>query len=272
MKRLAAFLSLLFFSLVAQAQIYGLSYTATVRSTGAFLASGTVPNLNYDWGGGYVLNTGMWDNVQIYFTGYIKWPGTPGTQKTVTFYSRNDDGFYLNINNVNVINSWWDQGPSFWNGAGSITLTAGEVYQINAWWYEAGGGAVVQLYWDTGSGAVIVPQASLATESTAFAPSYASDITPAQTTILNAARTRTGNISLGNSVYIEQRIGSANNSVTIEKDSSYNKIGGLGGTNYAVIDGSNNTLTVKQGDPTDLTGKNLIEFSNTGSNNNVGLR
>lgn len=272
MKKIIAFFLLMFSSLVAQAQIYGLNFTAYSRYNGSVLSSGTVPNLNFDWGGGTILNTGWAEQVQVYFNGYIKWPGISGTQKTVTFYSRNDDGFYLNINNTNVINSWWDQGPGYWNGAGSITLTAGEVYQIEVWWYEAGGGAVAQLFWDIGNGVEIVPQAVLSVESTTFAPSYYSEITESQTTILNAARNRTNNISRGNSIYIDQRIGSANNSVTIEQDSSYNRIGGLNGSQYAIINGSNNTLNIKQGDPSDLTGKNLLEFSITGNNNNIGLR
>jgi membrane-bound inhibitor of C-type lysozyme len=272
MKKLIAFFLLMFTSLISHAQIFGLTYDAYVRSSGAYISSGTVPNLNYDWGGGYVLNTGMYDNVQIYFNGYIKWPGTPGSQQTVTFYSRNDDGFYLNISNVNVIDSWRDQGPNSWNGVGSITLTGGEVYQLSAWFYENGGGAVVQLYWDIGNGIEIVPQAVLGTDSTVFAPSYSSNITESQTIILNAARSRTNNTSNGNTVYIDQQMGSTNNSVTVDQYSSRNVVGGLNGSQYAILSGSNNTVTVKQGDPTDLTGKNLTEFAINGNNNTVTLK
>jgi hypothetical protein len=93
-----------------------------------------------------------------------------------------------------------------------------------------------------------------------------SDITAGQTAQKNAAKTRVSNVALGNSIYIEEKIGSSGNSVTIEQTGFYNKIAGLGGTNYAIVNGSNNTVNIKQGD---TLGKNLIEFSITGNTNNV---
>jgi hypothetical protein len=76
------------------------------------------------------------------------------------------------------------------------------------------------------------------------------------------------NIVLGNHLYLEQKIGSSGNAVTIEQTGNYNKIAGLGGGTYAVIDGDNNTVNIKQGD---TLGKNLIEFSVTGNTNNITL-
>jgi hypothetical protein len=76
------------------------------------------------------------------------------------------------------------------------------------------------------------------------------------------------NIVLGNHLYLEQKIGSSGNAVTIEQTGNYNKIAGLGGDTYAVIDGDNNTVNIKQGD---TLGKNLIEFSVTGNTNNITL-
>lgn len=95
-----------------------------------------------------------------------------------------------------------------------------------------------------------------------------SDITIGQTTQRNSARGRVANIQLGNYVYIDQKIGSSNNSVTVEQTGNYNKIAGLGGNTYAVLDGDNNTVNIKQGD---TLGKNLIEFSVTGNTNNITL-
>jgi hypothetical protein len=95
-----------------------------------------------------------------------------------------------------------------------------------------------------------------------------SDISLGQTAQRNAAKNRVANVVLGNSLYLEQKIGSSGNSVTVEQTGNYNKIAGLGGGTYAIIDGDNNTVNVKQGD---TLGKNLIEFSITGNTNNVTL-
>jgi hypothetical protein len=73
---------------------------------------------------------------------------------------------------------------------------------------------------------------------------------------------------LGNSLHLEQKIGSSGNNITIEQTGNFNKISGLGGGTYAVIDGDNNTINIKQGD---TLGKNLIEFSVTGNSNNVSI-
>jgi len=95
-----------------------------------------------------------------------------------------------------------------------------------------------------------------------------SDITAGQTTQKNAAKARVASIQLGNHLYIEQKIGSSGNTVNIEQTGFYNKISGLGGGTYAVIDGDTNTVNIKQGD---TLGKNLIEFSVTGNTNNITL-
>jgi fibronectin-binding autotransporter adhesin len=95
-----------------------------------------------------------------------------------------------------------------------------------------------------------------------------SDITVGQTTQRTAAKARVASIQLGNHLYLEQKIGSSSNSVTVEQTGNYNKIAGLGGGTYAVIDGDSNTVNIKQGD---TLGKNLIEFSITGNTNNVTI-
>jgi hypothetical protein len=95
-----------------------------------------------------------------------------------------------------------------------------------------------------------------------------SDITAAQNAQRNAAKARVASIQLGNYVYIDQKIGSSGNAVTIEQTGNYNKIAGIGSGTYSIIDGDNNTLNIKQGD---TLGKNLIEFSVTGNTNNITL-
>ena len=123
---------------------------------------------------------------------------------------------------------------------------------------------------DTGSGGTPANPGQAGSVCADCAPSWpaTSDMTVAQTAQRNSARSRVANVQLGNSLHLEQKIGSNANSVTIEQTGFYNKIGGLGGATYAVIDGDNNTVNIRQGD---TTGKNLIEFNIVGNTNTVSL-
>jgi hypothetical protein len=121
---------------------------------------------------------------------------------------------------------------------------------------------------DTGTGAAPSNPGTAGAAVSNEAPVWPanSDISVAQTAQRNSARNRVANIQLGNQLYIEQRIGSSGNSVTVEQTGNYNKISGLGGGTYSVIDGINNTLAIRQGDG---VGKNLIEFTVVGNTNNI---
>jgi hypothetical protein len=139
--------------------------------------------------------------------------------------------------------------------------------------------AEVTYYYDLNDGITSTDQAPGSTPSNPgqagsvcvdCAPSWpaTSDITVGQTAQKNFAKNRVSNITLGNAIYIDQKIGSSGNTVTIEQTGNYNKISGIGGTDYAIINGDNNTINIKQGD---TLGKNLIEFSVTGNTNNVSI-
>lgn len=139
--------------------------------------------------------------------------------------------------------------------------------------------AEVTYYYDLNDGITSTDQAAGSTPSNPgqagsvcadCAPSWpaTSDITVGQTAQKNSAKGRVSNITLGNTIYIDQKIGSSGNTVTIEQTGNYNKISGIGGTDYAIINGDNNTINIKQGD---TLGKNLIEFNVTGNSNNVSI-
>jgi hypothetical protein len=123
---------------------------------------------------------------------------------------------------------------------------------------------------DTGTGGTPSNPGQAGSVCADCAPSWpsTSDITAAQTLQRNSAKSRVSNIVLGNSLHLEQKIGSSGNAVTIEQTGNYNKISGLGGGTYAVIDGDNNTVNIKQGD---TIGKNLIEFNIVGNTNNISI-
>lgn len=99
-------------------------------------------------------------------------------------------------------------------------------------------------------------------------PTYVSDITPEQQALMDAAKARTNAVAAGNRIMLEIKSGSNSNLVTIEQSGASNLIQGLGGTQYAIIQGNSNIVNIKQGD---AVGKNLIELGVTGSSNNLTL-
>jgi hypothetical protein len=163
----------------------------------------------------------------------------PGTgSQTLTFYNSSDDGFHLRLNNQVVINNWAEQGAAFYNGSGSITLTGGQYYALEAWYYENGGGAAAHLYWNqTGSIALVPTTSYFLTEPAPPPPQYSSGITNAQQTRKNSETTQRTNQS-GNEIQIEQI-------------------------------GDNNTITIRQG--VILGAKNRIELYSNGDSNSYNL-
>ena len=118
-----------------------------------------VAQINFQWGGGSVLG-GPSEDVQIKFTGDISAP----TTGTYQFYGPADDGFILKINGNIIINDWVDKG-----GGGTVSqpvfLTANQPNRLEAWYYENGGGAWVQLNWLTDQGWQVVPATAFGTNT-----------------------------------------------------------------------------------------------------------
>jgi hypothetical protein len=233
------------------------NYTSLAYPTA--ISSGTISQINYNWGSGVVLNSGRADQVMVHVTGFIVAPGT-GNQN-ITFYDSSDDGFRLKINNTVVINNWQEQGPSNFNGSGTITLAGGQVYPIDVWYYENGGGAAMQLDWSYGGIQVVPANAFLQTAPVM----YASAITAAEQNRVNLAESRLQAITK-NGIYIDQ-VGS-NNNINVSQVGGYNQVDGIGSTS-APVQGSLNTITIRQGDPANPVGKNLIDLSVQGTGSNT---
>ena len=166
------------------------------------------------------------------------------------------------VANTNAYVYYFIKFPSIKNDSGNSVQVSEVTY-----YYDLDDGVTST---DTGTGGTPSNPGTAGSVCADCAPSWpaTSDISIAQTAQKNAAKGRVANITLGNHLYLEQKIGSSGNSVTIEQTGNYNKIAGLGGGTYAVIDGDNNTVNIKQGD---TLGKNLIEFSITGNTNNVSI-
>ena len=266
---LSSLISLLIYLTPANADLYYDTY----QGTGSYpsfpgnggsltyptkLSSGTVSSINYQWGSGAVLDSGRSQQVIVHFYGYITIPGT-GSQD-IQFYLYADDGVYMKLDDTVVINDWQEQAAGTWNYVSTDqTLTGGQTYYIDMWWYENSGGAAVKLYWDQSGSVALVPASTYSTT----APTPTSSISSAQTLKVNDARDVTHS---GNGIYINQ-VGS-NNTLNVTQDGNDNLIaGGTSTTNTIVksdITGNNNTTTMTQtGD------NNAILFDITGDYNST---
>lgn len=272
MRKLIA-LFLLFFATPALAQVNYTTYvgsgaTPCITCPLTPITTGTVQSINFDWGSGYVLDTGRTERVIVKFTGFITIPGT-GPQ-TITFYNSSDDGFILTLDGTTVISNWREQGPGFYNSAGTATVTGGSVIPFVVWYYENGGGAVARLYWNYGGSINIIDAQyyTIAPPPKVFGDGGAS---LPQTTIKQSQQTKIAAAQQAalssSSIYINNQGNS--NSVTIEQVSTNNIIRGVDGAQRALINGSSNTISVLQG--TSGYGANVLDFSLTGTGNSVSI-
>ena len=123
--------------------------------------SSVVPNMNFDVGGDVVANCQQ-DFVLIHWYGYITMP----TTGYITFTSLADDGFYMSINDMTVIDNWWLKGCG--GGQGTTMFQAGVSQKIDVWWYEYGGGACNYLYYNDSVGnQVLVPDSAFTVDAQA---------------------------------------------------------------------------------------------------------
>lgn len=264
MKRLFFVFLILFLPYTANAT-QGLNYETYIGGGGSpslnnltLITTGTVSTVNYNWGGGQVLDSGRADGIIVHFTGYYKVDTTGIYQFGIT----GDDGIKLIINSQTVIDYWGDQGPTF--RSGSVSLTAGTVVPIEIWYYENGGGAVVQFYWYNGSWQ-IVPSTNLATVSTEWQPALCcgGSSTSFGMSLQNAAKVNNyiSRTTGDNQVYIEQ-IGNSN-TVTVQQTDNPNNYVNYRGT------GNNNTVSITQSGANAQA--NYTELGINGNSNNVNI-
>ena len=234
---------------------------------GTVLSTGTVSQLNYNWGSGVVLDSGRNERVIVHFYGYITIPDT-GSQD-IQFYLYADDGVYMKIDNTVVINDWNEQGPNTWNYISTDqTLTGGQTYYIDAWWYENGGGAAFKLYWDQSGSVALVPSSAYSTTE----PTPTSAPTTAQTNLRSTTR---GITSTGNQIYITQ---SGNNlDLDITQYDNDQLIAGTGSTagnlTDANITGDDNTVAITQGNNAgSFSDNNATLLGVNGDNNSINIR
>ena len=155
--------------------------------------STTVPNVDFQWGGGRVLG-GPSEDVIVRFTGSIR---SDATQE-ISFLATADDGTKLYINGILIADDWVDKG-----GGGTtsvpVSFTAGVPKSIELMYYENGGGASVFLYWDQSGQMDIVPASAFISQAAPIVNTIGAPrnltVTDGQTsTVLNWEAPNTGNI------------------------------------------------------------------------------
>ena len=118
--------------------------------------SRTDATVNFDWGNGSPDPAVPIDHFSARWSGQVQ----PQYSETYTFYTNSDDGVRLWVNGQQIINNWTDHAPV--ENSGTITLAAGQKYDIRAEYYESAGGAVCKLLWSSPSLAKqVIPQTQL---------------------------------------------------------------------------------------------------------------
>jgi hypothetical protein len=160
--------------------------TATVTTT--------VPNIDFQWGGGSVLG-GPSEDVIVRFTGSIR----SNTTQDISFLAQADDGTKLYVDGVNITNDWFDKG-----GGGTVSspvsFTAGVPKTIELLYYENGGGAWVQLLWNQSGSMQVIPASAFTSQvytpvvpKTIGAPRNLTVVDGATSTVLDWDAPDTGN-------------------------------------------------------------------------------
>jgi hypothetical protein len=95
---------------------------------------------------------GITEDFIVRYQGVISTP----EDSNVLFMAQADDGVRLYINNQLIIDDWFDKG-----GGGSVSapqqFTANTPYEITLWYYENGGGAWLQTWWEVNYQWEIIP-------------------------------------------------------------------------------------------------------------------
>ena len=79
----------------------------------------------------------------------VKWTGDVSAQftETYSFFTITDDGIRVWVNSKLIINNWSHHGDT--EDTGTIDLVAGQSYSIEIEYFQAGGGSIAQLGWES---------------------------------------------------------------------------------------------------------------------------
>lgn len=150
------------------------------------ITEGTSTSIDYNWGGGQVLDSGRSNGVIIEFVGMIRPP--ENAEYEMCAYS--DDGFRLYLDDVIAIDNWFDRGPRC-GPAVLVDFVSPEPKTLRAFYYENGGGAVAQLRYRDSSGQWLTVPASWYTSEPSSPPTTTTTTTTTSTTTTTTPPTTT---------------------------------------------------------------------------------
>ena len=114
------------------------------------------PTVDFDWSFGSPGGSIETDRFSVRWTGKVQ----PKYSEAYTFYIRSDDGIRLWVNGKQIVNNWTLHRAV--EESDTITLVAGETYDIKIEYYENTGAAISKLSWSSASQAKqIIPQSQL---------------------------------------------------------------------------------------------------------------
>lgn len=131
-------------------------YYGTQDLTGDKLLARTDNTVNFNWGTGSPNSAIGSNNFSVRWTGQVQ-PTTTGSYR---FFVQADDGVRLWVNGKQLINDWRQTEVS--ERSGTISLTAGQKYDILLEYFEATGEASARLLWSGPSVSKrVIPQSRL---------------------------------------------------------------------------------------------------------------
>jgi hypothetical protein len=132
----------------------------TARDFGHLKTTRIDPTVNFNWASDQPMSIMPSENFSVRWTGQVQ----ARDSATYTFYTRTDDGARLWINGQQLINDWNMHGVT--ENKGTITLTAGQRYDLRFEYYEGDGTASAQLLWSNPKlTKEVIPQTALFSSS-----------------------------------------------------------------------------------------------------------
>ncbi|WP_437826565.1 PA14 domain-containing protein [Sorangium sp. So ce1153] len=131
----------------------------------------TDPAVNFDWGSGSPAGSIPADDFSVRWTGEVE----PRYSETYTFSTLSDDGVRLWVNGALLIDNWTPHSPTL--DSATISLAAGQRYDLKLEYFESSVDAVSKLYWSSPSQVrEVIPKGRLhaAGPSCSGAPAWAS--------------------------------------------------------------------------------------------------
>jgi glucose/arabinose dehydrogenase len=120
------------------------TYFNDINLTGTTVAR-VDPTVDFVWGAGSPAPAIAADTFSARWTGQVQ----PQFTQVYTFYTQSDDGVRLWVNGQQIVNNWTNHATT--ENSGTISLTAGQRYDIRMEFYENGGSATARLLWSSAS-------------------------------------------------------------------------------------------------------------------------